>query len=134
MEKEQNPIEVINRILGSLPPSQQEDNIKAMVNLVGDDDVQPMKFEFPEIEDSFKKTFLGCDYTMHPERDDCFRSPYTGFYEPGEVFFDNPLKDSDELKHIEKNVRGNLLREYSGYFYKGFFDCFLVELFVAFVH
>lgn len=74
MEKDESQTDIINRILSRLPPRETEKNITALKKLVKDEeDINPVSFEFIELEDSFKKKFLATPYTLHDERDDCYR-------------------------------------------------------------
>lgn len=74
MEKAESATEIINRILGMLPPRDLDTNMKAVEHLVEDkDDINPISFDFEEIQDSFKKTFLATPYTAHEENQDIYR-------------------------------------------------------------
>lgn len=104
IDKMEGKTDVIERILASLPPRSREKNIKAVTKAFKGAEIDPFSYNFKRIKDSFNNEFIVMQYTEHPKREGCYRSPYTGFYEPGEVFFDNPLKDMPDYWSVEKQV------------------------------
>ena len=67
MENTESKSQILARILGWLPPSQNEKNLEAVTNVAGDEDFASIDFDFEEITDSDANAFLTSPYTAHEE-------------------------------------------------------------------
>ena len=105
MEKDESREDILMRLLASLPPAQLDLNQKAIENISEEDDeLDPLDFDFKELEDAKGNTFFACDYALHPEEDDVYRSPHTCRYVPGDYLAESPVVSAPTYIPVEQNV------------------------------
>jgi hypothetical protein len=71
---------IIKRLMARLPHNKEAENLAAIRAIAEEDDINHISFEFKEIQDTRKNTFIPTPYNEHETRESCWRYPrlYTG--------------------------------------------------------